>query len=922
MTRLRPVLPLAAVLLAAAAAARGFEPISLDWIGEAAVERVGERAGEPVGGLSSLVWDESSGEFLVVSDDRSEEGPARFYRLRVDLSDGRLDDGDVHLVGRLEMTGPDGRPFPRRGLDPEGLALAADALYLGSEGEAKVGLAPFVAELDRQGRWRRALPLRDRFLPLADGSRGVRDNLGFESVAISPDGAWLFAAAENALVQDGPATDAGVPSPARLLRWRLDRPDQLPEEFLYRVEAVRSTPPVPTALRVNGLVDLVGLSATRLLALERQYVVGSGIEVRLYLVDLEGASEVSERDGLLDPELVPVRKWLLLDLADLGIRLDNLEGVSFGPELPDGRRSMVLIADDNFNPDEQVSQVLAFAVDDAEVRISGIQGAGHRSPLEGRWVGPVEGFVTAIADHRDRRGFWMESFEPDGDPATSEGIFVEWEGAGTLAPGAAVRVGGRVVEKAGRPGELTVTTLRLAALEELSGKLDEPEPPRLVRDLPLPAWIDDDALTEFEPEADAIDLWESVEGMRVEVPPGDVIGPTSGYGDLVVLPDGVAGVRRTAAGGLLLQPAGPPASRVLLSGPLVGGLPDADVGARLEAPALGIVDYAFAGYRLNVLASPSIAPPARPRCAERTDLEGGAHSLTIASFNVENLSVAGPPERFERIAGVVVDRLAAPALVALQEIQDDSGPADDGTVTARATLEALTRAISAAGGPRYDALWIDPENGREGGQPGGNIRVALLADPLRVTVPRRGDPGPLDGVEIAPGARLDPNPGRVAPASAAFSVTAGEGVRRSLAVEVEFAGEPLYLVVNHLSSKYEDGRDWGAVQPPVKPSDAKRVAQAEALREFAEALLALEPGARLVLLGDLNDFEWSPAVTRLAAPPFENLIGRVFETQRYNYNFQGGSQVLDHVVVSPALADRAEIDVVHVNADCADARSS
>jgi hypothetical protein len=267
--------------------------------------------------------------------------------------------------------------------------------------------------------------------------------------------------------------------------------------------------------------------------------------------------------------------------------------------------------------------------------------------------------------------------------------------------------------------------------------------------------------------------------------------------------------------------------------------------------------------------------------------------------------------------------MGAPAVVALQEVQDDSGPEDDQVVTSTKTLAALVQAIAAAGGPFYEAVSIDPEDGAEGGQPGGNIRVALLADPLRVKIVRRGDAGALDPVTVLSGIRgpaLDASPARVAPASPAFTLTEGEGVRRSLAVELDVHGAPWFVVVNHWSSKYGDDRNYGARQPPRRDTAASREAQAGVIRTFAESLLRLDSDARVVVLGDLNDYEWSPGVARLAAPPFENLLLRLPEPDRYSYVFEGAAQLIDHVVVSPTLARGAEVDVVHVNADCADTK--
>jgi len=913
-------------LMTAWAAAGLAEPLpvaGLEYLGHAEIPAGTTFEGTPVGGLSGLAWDERGGGYLALSDDRSDLAPARFYRLRIDLGDGRLDAGDVTVTGHTPLADRRGRPWAAQSLDPEGIAIGADRLFLSSEGEAGAGLAPFVAELGRDGRLGRDLPLPARYLPAS--GRGVRTNLGFESLAVAPSGRHLFAASENALAQDGPAADFGVASAARILRWRLDGERSAPEEFAYRVEGVRAKPPEATAFRVNGVVDLIALSDDLLLALERQFVDGVGNEARIYRVSLAGATEVSGTDGLAGRgDVTFAAKQLLVDLGALGLPLDNLEGMTLGPPLADGRRPLILVSDDNFNTRWQKTQFFAFAVDATPVSIAALQGAAHRSPFEGRWVFDVEGVVTAIVDRRELRGFWMESENPDADPATSEGILVEWEGAKTLAAGQRVSVHGRVVEAAAGAGQLPVTRLALVALVERAGTATLPPPAPLFGASGWPIEIDDDGLALFEPGQDAIDRWESLEGMRVTAAGGVVIGATARYGDFVLLPDGAATAARTAAGGLRREPAGPPLERILLSGRLTGKLPALDVGSRVRGPVRGIVDYAFGNYQVLATVPPATLA-AEGVCTERSALAAAPGKLTLATFNVENLSVAGPPERFAELGRVLVDALGAPALVALQEVQDDSGPQDDGVVSSSATIEALVRGAMAAGGPRYDAIWIDPQDNREGGQPGGNIRVALLADPLRVKIVRRGDAGPLDGAALLSGSRgpaLALSPARVAPASPAFTLTEGEGVRRSLAVELEVGGEPWFVVVNHWSSKYGDDRDYGAVQPPRRASSAHREAQAEAVRAWVDALLRLDPRARVVVLGDFNDYEWSPAVARLAAPPLENLLLRIPEPDRYSFVFEGAAQLIDHVVVSPALAAGAEVDVVHVNADCADEKRS
>ncbi|MRR12290.1 hypothetical protein EG835_07465, partial [bacterium] len=448
------------------------------------------------------------------------------------------------------------------------------------------------------GSLRPELPLPARYR--AAGDRGLRENLGFEGLAPTGDGRYLFAGIENALAQDGPVAGPGISSPSRILRFDLEKKGP-PAEFAYVVGAVSPAPANTAAFSVNGLSDLLPLDGNRLLVLERQFVEGVGNAAHVYAVSLEGASDVSALDSLEGASFAPARKTLLLDLTATAIPLENFEGMAFGPPLPDGRRTLVLVSDDNFNPVQEATTFLVFAVESGPMSVSRVQGAGHRSPLEGSWAFGVPGVVTAIDKDTRSPGFWLESSRPDGDPATSEGLFVSWAAAPSLSPGQAVAVSGRVEETA-QARSLSTTRLKATAVTPIDGEPGLPPPVKLFTQRPVPATIDDDGLTRFEPASDAIDFWESLEGMRAEIPSGTVVGPTSSRGDLVLRPDGAPPVPRTAVGGVLLTETGPSLDRVLVGRRIAGEMPRADVGARARGPVTGIVDYAYSNYRFWPLA--------------------------------------------------------------------------------------------------------------------------------------------------------------------------------------------------------------------------------------------------------------------------------------------------------------------------------
>jgi predicted extracellular nuclease len=252
---------------------------------------------------------------------------------------------------------------------------------------------------------------------------------------------------------------------------------------------------------------------------------------------------------------------------------------------------------------------------------------------------------------------------------------------------------------------------------------------------------------------------------------------------------------------------------------------------------------------------------------------------------------------------------------------------DNGLVTARRTLGLLIEAIREAGGPAYEFRQIDPENNADGGQPGGNIRVAYLFNPLRVRFVDRGDAGPRDATAVQAtddGPRLTLSPGRVAPLDPSFNgdETQGwEGGRRSLAAEMLFTpGEGreqrFFLVNNHWKSKRGDDRLGGSRQPPVPGTEVQRAAQARVVADFVEQILDADPQAAVIVLGDLNEHEFRSPLAVLAESGLVNLVPQIEQEDRYTYNYLGNSQVLDHILVSPRLAAQdPQVDIVHANAD-------
>ncbi len=375
MIRTRTALPalllaLAALLapVASAGAAGGppGKPLGVQFLGQAIVPTGTSYAGTTIGGLSSITYDRELGVYYAISDDPSQFQPARFYTLKLDVADGQLSDGDVQFTDVTTLLAPDGQPYAPFSLDPEGLALTKDRqLVVTSEGYTNDLSDPFVRRYALDGTFLGSLPVPQPFLPTADHSSGIRPNLAFESAGLPPNGRFLFTGTENALYQDGPAASVSTGSPSRLLRYDLQT-GKLDREWVYMTDPVLEPSPI---FSVNGLVELLPLNNEFLIAMERSFSVGgtatgTGNSIKLYKVALPGATDVGGLDALPAglAGIRPAEKTLLFDLDTLGIPLDNVEGLTFGPRLPDGRRSLVLVSDNNFAPG-QFTQFLLFALD-------------------------------------------------------------------------------------------------------------------------------------------------------------------------------------------------------------------------------------------------------------------------------------------------------------------------------------------------------------------------------------------------------------------------------------------------------------------------------------------------------------------------------------------------------------------------------
>lgn len=350
---------------------------ALRLLGSATLSRTPDGLLRHFGGISGMDRDPASGDWLMLSDDKSEVAPARFYTLRL-----RIDEQGIGPIEPLAMTllrQPDGTPYPgpaqaraRPGAvvpDPEALRIDPrdGSLLYTSEGDRGLGLDPFVRRMDREGRFLRELALPARLHMQRDPPRGPRHNLSLEGLAFTPDAQGLWVSMEAPLYEDGPLPDA---QHGALVRFSLlGRDDTLLTQVAYPVDAIPRTPTGGARRADNGVSEILGIDPERLLVVERcGYEVDTMVfrfAIRLYEAELGGAQDVSAIDSLLQPGVRPLRKRLLLDLSSLSAQgvgaIDNIEAAAWGPRLANGHLTLLLASDDNFSPGQR-NQFIALEV--------------------------------------------------------------------------------------------------------------------------------------------------------------------------------------------------------------------------------------------------------------------------------------------------------------------------------------------------------------------------------------------------------------------------------------------------------------------------------------------------------------------------------------------------------------------------------
>jgi hypothetical protein len=339
----------------------------LTLIGEQDLSNLTMVDGTLVGGLSGIDFDPATGGYTIISDDRSDNNPARFYS--ANLTIGAEGFEAIEITGATTFLQADGQPYPNADAggnvpDPESIRYDAQTggYWWTSEGNRSLDIQPSVNLADANGQTVASYPLPETFDVHSDEELGSRNNLVLEGLTLSADGQSLYLAMEGPLYQDGgePTPDAG--SVTRIIH--MDREGNVLGEFAYEIDPLPATP--EGDFGTNGVTEILAIDDTHFLIIERGGIAGLGTDfknyIRVYMISTDGATDVSGIDALAGAEYTPVTKTLVVNFEDLGLPyVDNVEGMTWGPTLADGSASVIFVSDNNFT-ETQKTQFFVFAV--------------------------------------------------------------------------------------------------------------------------------------------------------------------------------------------------------------------------------------------------------------------------------------------------------------------------------------------------------------------------------------------------------------------------------------------------------------------------------------------------------------------------------------------------------------------------------
>lgn len=319
-----------------------------------------------IGGLSGIDYDPSGNVYYLICDDRSAINPARFYTVKIHLTQKGID--SVQFIDVHFLLQSNGQPYPNAKKDrahtpdPEAIRFnkKLNKLAWTSEGERMINakdtvlVHPSITLIEKDGRYVEEFPIPANLMMSLNHS-GPRKNGTLEGLTFGEDFKKMFTSVEEPLHEDGERiglTENKVP--IRIYEFDMASKKSI-AQYAYIPDPV-AYPAVPeNEFKINGIPDILWIAKDKLLVMERSFSTGRiACTIKLFLVNLKGAENIQHVKSLKEyPVVNPLSKKLILNMDDLGRYVDNVEGMTLGPTLPNGHRTLILMSDNNFESFEK-----------------------------------------------------------------------------------------------------------------------------------------------------------------------------------------------------------------------------------------------------------------------------------------------------------------------------------------------------------------------------------------------------------------------------------------------------------------------------------------------------------------------------------------------------------------------------------------
>lgn len=311
-----------------------------------------------IGGFSSIDY-LNANQYVVISDDRSEFSPSRLYEMEIDFDSGGITSYSFNKTTFLKNK--QNELFIPNEIDPEAIRYRASTdtyFYTSEGGRTHDWVNPFIWEINREGNFISEVKVPEIFF--FNDDKGIRENGGFESLTFEND-SIIWYANELPLKEDGevPGFEKGK-TPIRLVRQNIKNGNVL-NQFAYNVSHLREKPDPKDEFFINSVPEILFIEENKLWIMERSYTTGVGNFIKVFEIETDKATDIKELNALAKKEYTPVSKKLIIDFTDYNQKLDNIEGMTFGPDFSDGSKSLLFVSDDNFN-ESQETQLWLFKV--------------------------------------------------------------------------------------------------------------------------------------------------------------------------------------------------------------------------------------------------------------------------------------------------------------------------------------------------------------------------------------------------------------------------------------------------------------------------------------------------------------------------------------------------------------------------------